>query len=332
MNTATPSRLVALLLIIAALLSGGACRPRINLYPDPGEALKEFTLEGEGREKILLIHLRGALSTSPDSGLITVAPSPVQEVISRLAKSAEDKQVKAVILAIHTPGGTVTASDILHQHVLRHKQRTGQKVVALLMDLATSGGYYIATAADSILAHPTTITGSVGTVFIRPDLEGLMGKIGVQAEVVKSGKYKDIFSIFRHSTEEERAIMQELISQLNSRFLDVVRKGRNLDETRLQTVAQASVLTAPQAQALGLVDGIGYFQEALEKAKEIARLDKAKLVVYRREEFKGDTAYNSLTNATPLRGAALVDLGASGLLQSLEPGFHYIWLPALVGE
>ncbi len=332
MNIAISPRLVAPLLILAALLLCGACRPKINLYPDPGEALKEYTLEGEGRDKVLLVHLRGMLSTSPDSGLISVAPSPVQEVISRLAKAAEDKQVKAVILAINTPGGTVTASDILHQQILRHKRHTGQKVVALLMELATSGGYYAATAADHIVAHPTTITGSVGTVFIRPDLEGLMEKIGVQAEVVKSGKYKDIFSMFRHSTEEERDIMQELISQLNNRFLEVVLQSRKLDHERLQTVAQANVLTAHQAQALGLVDDIGYIQEALAKTKELALLDKAKLVVYRREAFKDDTAYNSLTNAAPLRGAALVDLGTSRLMQSLEPGFHYLWLPALGGE
>ena len=330
----TRSRIIPMLsrLLMAALLLCGACQPRINLFPDPGEALKEYTVEGEGSDKILLVHIRGMLSTSPNSGLISEAPSQVQEVVSRLALAAEEKDIKAIVLVIHTPGGTVTASDILHQQILRHKQRTEQKVVALLMGLATSGGYYIATAADRIVAHPTTITGSVGTVFIRPDLTGLMDKLGVQAEITKSGKYKDIFSMFRHSTEEERCMMQNMIDELNTRFLDAVRQGRHLDEEKLRKAAGASVLTASQAKDLGLVDSIGYSQEAMAAAKELAGLDKAKVVVYRRSKFKDDTVYNSLTNASSMHAPALVDVGVSGIMQSLEPGFHYIWLPALGGE
>lgn len=333
----TPPRALAVAVIL--LLLTGACSPKINIVRDHSEPLKEYTLQGTSRGKILLIHVRGFIGTAPRSGLLREDPSLVQEVSARLRKAADDEQVKAVVLAIDSPGGSVTASDILYQQIMRHKQKTGQKVVALLMGLAASGGYYTAAAADRIMAHPTTITGSIGTVFIRPDLAGLMDKIGVQAEVTKSGKYKDISSWFRHSDKEERKLLQQMIDRLNARFLEVVQTRRKLTEQQLATVAQAGVYTADQARELGLVDAEGYAQDAFDLAASLAGLDNQKdkdeavtVVTYRREEFADDTAYNTM--ALTLSPASLPSLtslpvldNASQALQALEPGFHHIWLP-----
>lgn len=314
------------LILLATVLFVSACQPKINIFPDQSEPLEEFTLQGDGADKILLVQVNGTISTSSRSGLLVERPSLVQEVTSRLRKAAEDDAVKAVVLAIDTPGGSVTASDILYEEIMRHKQKTGNKTVALLMGLAASGGYYTAVAADSIIAHPTTITGSIGTIYIRPDVAALMNKIGVKAEVTKSGKYKDISSWFRDSTEEERAIMQQMINQLNARFLELVRTRRQLDDTRMHTIAQARVFTAAQARELGLVDGIGYAQEAFDQAKKLAGLEKdAKVVTYRRREFADDTPYNNMEAA--LGGKSPLMEGAGRLLQALEPGFHYLWLP-----
>lgn len=318
-------RLLATLACILLLCSG--CSPKINIMRDHSEPLKEYTLQGEGRDKILLVHLRGFISSSPGTGLLSQDPSEVQEIAARLRKAADDDNVKAVVLAIDSPGGSVTASDILYQQIRRHREETGQNVVALLMGVAASGGYYAAAAAETIIAHPTTVTGSVGTIFIRPDLAGLMHKIGVQAEVTKSGKYKDISSWFRHSSEEEREMLQKMIDQLNARFLEVVRTSRKLDDTRLTEVAKANVFTASQAMELGLVDSVGYAQDAFDKAAALAGMDKdPKVVTYRRQEFADDTPYNTLTNSLHTPELGLLD-GASRILQALEPGFHHLWLP-----
>jgi len=313
--------------LVALVLACGACSPKINIVRDHSEPLKEYTLQGSSRDKVLLVHVRGFIGASPRTGLLSEDPSLVQEVSARLQKASEDEDVKAVVLAIDSPGGSVTASDILYQQILRHKKKTGATVVALLMGVAASGGYYAAAAADSIMAHPTTVTGSVGTIFIRPDLAGLMDKVGVQAEVTKSGKYKDISSWFRHSSEEERAMMQEMIDNLNARFLEVVRSSRGLDEARMVEVAKAGVYTADQALTLGLVDSLGYAQDAFDAAISMAGLDPdATVVAYRREKFADDTPYNTMAY-TMQAGELGILGGASQLLQSLEPGFHHLWLP-----
>lgn len=339
MNTSAPSRSscarrAALLLLLPLLLGlGAACSPKINIVRDHSEPLQEYVLQGKGRDKIVLIHLRGTISTSPRSGLLSEDPSPVQEVTSRLRKAARDEAVKAVVLAIDSPGGSVTASDILYEEIKRYKRESKAKVVALLMGLAASGGYYAAVAADRIVAHPTSITGSIGTVYIRPDLVGLMEKVGVQAEVTKSGKYKDISSWFRHSSEEERTIMQEMIDQLNARFLKLVQENRKLGETQLKEVAGARVFTAEQALELGLVDSLGYADDAFALAGKLAGLGKGlgadaeevKVVAYRREKFADDTPYNAFATSLDTPAWPLMD-GASRVMRALEPGFHYLWL------
>ncbi len=319
-----------LILCLTLLFTTAACSPKINLIKDHSEPLEEYTLEGKGRSKILLVPVQGSIGIAPRMGLIADSPSLVHEVTARLRKAAEDKDLRAVLLFIDSPGGSVTASDILHQELLRFKQETGKPLTALLMGLAASGGYYAAAAADKIVAHPTTITGSIGTIFIRADLKGLMGKVGVEAEVTKSGEFKDISSWLRHSTPEERQLMQDMLDQLNARFLAVVQQSRNLTPERLQDVSDARVLTAEQARELGLVDAVGYTRDALALTAQLAGLDmetdKPRIVTYRRAEYADDTAYNTLQAGAGNPTLPFMD-GAARLLKTLEPGFHYLWLP-----
>jgi protease IV len=171
-------RKMFLVVAISVLISSGCGAPQVKLFTDSTDPLKEFTLEGKTREKILIIPIRGLISTAPDEGLLSTKPSLVQEVVSQLKRAEDDKNIKAIILQIGSLGGTVTASDILYHEIKRLKEKNEIKIVAVLMDIATSGGYYIALPADLIVAHPTTVTGSVGVVLIRPDLTVLMEKIG----------------------------------------------------------------------------------------------------------------------------------------------------------
>ncbi len=274
----------------------GCTAPKIRLFPSQADPLKEFTLEGKAKQKILVIPVRGIISNAPREGFIRTRPSMVQEVVSQLRLAEEDKDVKAVIFKIDSPGGSVTASDILYNEIEVFKKRTGAKVVAAMMGLTASGGYYISLPADYILAHPTTITGSIGVIFRRPRVTGLMKKVGIDLEVNKSGKNKDIGSPFRAATAEEEKIFQDLTDRLAVRFVDLVVRHRHLEPDIIAEISSARVYLANEALELGLVDEIGYLETAVLQAKKLARLpEDAKVVVYRRTEYPDDNLYNTST-------------------------------------
>jgi protease-4 len=302
------------------------CAPRIVLLGDQTQPLREFTLQGSEKGKVLVITVKGKISDDPEQDLLGKKPSMVQEIVSQLRHAEKDPQVKALLLKIDSPGGSVTASDILYHEIAAFKDRTGIKVVASMMDLAASGGYYIALPADYIVAHPTTLTGSVGVIFLQPKVEGLMEKIGVGLDVNKSGKNKDIGSPFRPSTAEEKRILQDLTDKLGQRFLDLVKKHRGIEGKSLEEVATARVFLGEDAKRLGLVDELGYLSDAVEKSKSLAGLPAdARVVVYRRDEYANDNLYNPATSWAGVRYPALIDLGLPASMSHLTTGFYYIW-------
>jgi protease-4 len=320
-----------MMLILPPLL-GGCVKAKFSLFPDSGEPLEEYTIEGSAREKILVIPIRGVLADSPRESLLRSRPSVVQEVVSHLRKAERDEDIKALLLKVDSPGGTVTASDLLYHEIMRYKEESGVKVVAALMGVAASGGYYVSLAADTIVAHPTTITGSVGVIFIKPKVAGLMGKLGVDVEVDKSGKNKDMGSPFRNSTDEEREIARSLIQGLAGRFLTLVETHRTIEPVGLHDVASARVYLAEEALKLGLVDQVGYLDDAVDRAKMLAELpDDARVVVYRRTEYSDDNLYNSNVAFSDGGTLKLVDLGMLESLNALPTGFYYLWLPAANG-
>jgi protease-4 len=309
-----------------ALVLWGCGGPEIKLFTDATDALEEFTLEGDAREKILIIPVRGIISGSPDEGLLAVKPSVLQEVVSQLQKAERDKNVKGVILQICTLGGTVTASDILYHEIKGFRKRKDIKIVALLMDVATSGGYYIALPADLIIAHPTTVTGSVGVVFIQPDLTRLMEKIGLRVNVNKSGENKDMGAFFRETTPEEEAIIQQVVDKMGNRFVELVSKHREIGGEKLSRVASAQIMMADDAEKIGLVDRIGYMQDALDDIKKLGGLpENARVVVYRRSHYPDDNYYNPLTMNIGSKTFNLLDLSMDKTLGLLPPGFYHLW-------
>ncbi len=321
-----PLKILSLLCLLSLLCAG--CSPKISLISGPKESLEEQILSGSSSPKVLLLPIRGMLSTSPGSGLVTTRPSIVHEITARLNKAAKDDDVKALVLSIDSPGGTATASDILYESILRFKQKTGAKVVAILLEVAASGGYYTAAAADRIVAHPTTLTGSIGTIFIRPDAAGLMDKLGIRAEVTKSGELKDMGSFMRGSTPKEQAMFQTIIDQMNARFLKVVSTSRHLTPQQLATVRDGRIMTASQALDLGLVDSLGYASDALKLAKQLAGLpEDAKVITYRREEYEDDSPYNTILNQTPTSPSLIRTGLPDGLLSVPHTGFYYLWAP-----
>jgi protease-4 len=325
-------RRIVWIMAILPLLAGGCVKAKFSLFPDSSDPLEEYTIEGSAREKILVIPIRGVLADSPRESLLRSRPSVVQEVVSHLRKAEEDEDIKALLLKVDSPGGTVTASDLLYHEIMRFKEHSGAKVVASLMGVAASGGYYVALPADFIVAHPTTVTGSVGVVFIKPKVSGLMEKLGLDVEVDKSGKNKDMGSPFRNSTDEEREIAQSLIDGLAGRFLRLVETHRSMGPVRLHNVASARIYLADEALTLGLVDQIGYLDDAIGRAKKLAELpDDARVVVYRRTEYSDDNLYNSNVAVSDSGSLRLMDLGILESLNVLPSGFYYLWLPAAHG-
>jgi len=317
---------ILIALVVISLIFVGCTAPKIRLFPSQADPLKEFTLEGKADQKVLVIPVRGVISDAPREGFVRTRPSMVQEVVSQLRRAEDDKEVKAVILKIDSPGGSVTASDILFNEILTFKERTGAKVVVAMMGVAASGGYYISLPADYIIAHPTTLTGSVGVIFLRPKVIGLMEKIGVGVEVNKSGINKDMGMPYRPATAEEKKILQRMTDSLGIRFVDLTTKHRNLDPAVAAKIATARIYLAYEALELGMVDEIGYLDQAISKAKQLAGLpDNASVVVYRRTEYPDDNIYNT---STRYGGGDLSLISVDLLPESLNQfrtGFYYLW-------
>jgi len=325
------NQLRLMVLILASIvMMGGCAAPQVKLFSDASDPLRESTLQGTEKGKVLVVPLRGVISTRPEEGTMRTMPSMVQEVVSQLRMAEKDKEIKCLLLTVDSPGGTATASDVLYNEILAYKERTKVKIVVSMMDIAASGGYYVSLPADVIFAHPTTITGSIGVVFMRPNVTGLIDKIGFTMDVNKSGKNKDMGSPFRRPTAEEIQMLQELTDGLADRFLTLVAKHRGLEEATLSTVSTARVYLPDEAKALGLIDKIGYLDEALAEAIEISGLpEKAKVVAYRRTVFPNDNLYNPLTTRSRIQARPLLDLGIQNTATHLSPGFYYVWTPAL---
>ena len=321
-----------LLPLLIWLVFSGCAAPRITLVTGDSVPLREVTLEGTETEKVVVIPVRGKIDDNPKVGLFQDKPSMLQEFVAQLRKAEQDEQVRAILLKIDSPGGSVTASDLLYHEIAALKNRTGKKVVAVLMNVAASGGYYMALPADYIIAHPTTLTGSVGVIFLQPKVTGLMEKIGVGVDVSKSGKNKDMGSPFRQTTPDEKIMFQQLTDRLAKRFLDLVRQHRKLDKQALAEVATARIYLADEALDRKLVDQVGYLNDAVDKARNIAGLStESRVVVYRRSEYPNDTVYNTRTSWEGGQGMSLVELDLPASMSDMQAGFYYLW-PAAAGQ
>ena len=296
----------------------------INLPPRPGP-LQEEVLSGTGSAKVLLVDLSGVISAREERDLYR-RPGMVAEIKEVLDVAAEDEDVKALVIRVNSPGGTVTASDVLYHELRSFKARRKIPVVASIMDLGTSGGYYVACAADTIVAHPSSVTGSIGVIMLTMDASGLLEKIGVQANAVVSGPKKDMGSPLRPMTADERRVFQGVIDGFYERFLAVVQEGRpRLGAAQIRTLADGRIYSGTQARELGLVDEVGYLDDAIDLARQAADLDEARVVTYRRPGEYRNNIYSSFLGGAP--AALLGNLDTMSLLRTGTPQFMYLWMP-----
>lgn len=286
------------ILTVLAILAGIALLLGVALVV----ILKVFTPASSSlfSEKIGVIQIEGRIS---DSRVIT----------SQLVKFKKDKGIKAIILRINSPGGGVGPTQEIYREVI--KAGKTKKVIASMGSVAASGGYYIASAADKIVANPGTITGSIGVLmeFIR--LEDLLNKIGVNLEVLKSGEFKDIGSPHRKLTPQERELLNALVADIQRQFVEDVATGRNLSVEEVQKIADGRIFSGAQAKELGLVDVLGNFQDTVEIAKDMAGIKGEVALVYPK---RGKLPLWDLLLETATRFV-------TQMLQRMKPQLEYRW-------
>lgn len=314
-------------LIVAALLLQGCTLVNVDLQPRI-HALEEETVEGKGKAKILLMDVSGVLSDEQTGPLLGSAPPRVPivaRVREELQKAEDDDSVKALIVRINSPGGTITASDLIYHEIDTFKTRRKIPVVAVTMDVAASGGYYAALAADTIFALPTTVTGSIGVIMLTVNAHGLMEKIGVAPLAIKSGEMKDAGSPFRPLTPQERAVFQTVIDDMYGRFVTLIARSRKISDDRVRAFADGRIYTAEQAKALGLIDEIGYMDAVVAAARKAAGVEEARVVMYQRPKDYRANYYSVAPAPTPGLAASLQQLTA--VVSGSGPRFLYLWWP-----
>lgn len=290
--------------------------------PDP---LVETIVSGETGQKILMVQLDGVLSGKPQSdSIFSPGESRIARLREELDRARKDDSVHALLLRINSPGGTASASDVIYSEIARFKQERGIPVVAQLMGIAASGGYYVAQAADHIVAQPTTVTGSIGVIFGGVNLTGLMEKVGIENQTLVSGPYKDAGSMTRRMSSEERAQLQSVLDDLFTRFLSVVGTGRpELDPATVDRLADGRIYSAAQALENGLVDELGGLSDAVAAAEEAAGLSSSRVVTYHRPHEYRSNLYSVASPPVSL------DFQWSTEWRKLlpSPTFLYLWTP-----
>ncbi|MEW6570869.1 MAG: signal peptide peptidase SppA [Nitrospirota bacterium] len=232
-------------------------------------------------EKVALIRVEGPIFDSKD-------------VIDELKGHMKNSSVKAVILRIDSPGGAVAPAQEIYEEI--KKSVSKKKIVVSMGSIAASGGYYIAAPASRIVANPGTLTGSIGVIMEIPNIEGLMNKIGVKTEVIKSGEHKDIASIFRGIRKEEREILQNVLENVHEQFIEAVAEGRKIEVEQVKKFADGRIFTGEQALKEGLVDELGNLEDAIKVAARLAGIKGEPVVISKKEKF---SLINLLRNSVP---------------------------------
>ena len=284
--------------------------------------ITEKVVEGSGEDKVAIISIKGVLTSESAEGLLMEKPSIVEVVEQQLKHAGKDVHVKAILLEIDSPGGGITASDIIYNNVIKFKTDTKKKVVVYMQDVAASGGYYIASAADAIVAHPTTITGSIGVIMPLVNVAGLINRYGIVDNSITSGNMKEMGSPLKLMTPEETAILKSIIDEMYMQFVTVVSTGRKMDVEAVKKIADGRVYTGKQALANGLVDQLGYLEDAIEVTKKMAGLTTASIVRYERPYGLADLL-GIMTNVIARKSTIKLDIPQFHEQDNSKP--MYLW-------
>ena len=318
----------ALLVLFLWILSG-CTLANVSLVQKTAP-LEEKLLEGAGNSKILLIDLDGVITFEEEKGYLNLSTRPSKVAFFReaLRKAEKDPDVAGLIVRINSPGGSVAASDTIYHEIMNFKQKRKIPVVAYITELCASGGYYVASASDRIIASPAAVTGSIGVIAMKINLEGLFSKIGVSGETYKSGPKKDFWSPFRASTPEEKKMLQDLINRFYERFVAVVYANRQklLTEAEVKTLADGRILAAGEALEKKLIDQVAYLDETIGMMKQELNIKQAKVITYARPENFKSNIYSEMPQQGP-QVINLISINAEDLALFSGVRFMYLWNP-----
>lgn len=274
-------------LIVAFLVVMGVLSVRVVNKPGNTNSLRGSAVVG-------VIEINGVLGGEATS-LLTGSSADSSRIMKAIRTAAKRPDIKAVVVRINSPGGTAVAAQEIGIE-LDKLRKTGKPVVTSMGDVCASGGYWIACSSDYIVANGTTLTGSIGAIMETTNLEGLYDKLGIKQEVFKSGKHKDIGSATREITPQEREILQAVVSDSYTQFLNQVKKGRQgkIDPPELEDIADGRVFTGETAVQLGLVDSLGNYYDAVKQAEDMAGITEESRI----EVLNAEKLWDSLVLGT----------------------------------
>jgi protease IV len=311
-----------------AVVRGGV-EVKLPSAVDPGEMISTVVRAGHtpgACARVALVDVDGLLFNQNFGSLYSVADNPLAAFRDKLAAAAADPQVAAVVVRINSPGGSVTTCDIMAEELRQFRAQTRKPAVACLMELATSGAYFIASETDRIVAHPTSLTGGLGVVYNHYNLQDAMAQLNVVASPVKSGAKIDMGTVTGPLDDETRALLQQMADSYRDYLHRRVKERRGTMTLRdLQTVQDGRVVLASHALALHLVDRLGYLADAIAEAEGLAGVSGAEVVVFHRTGFPARSLYAITPNPAPLSDA--VPFSFPGLDRSKLPTFMYLWQP-----
>ncbi len=308
----------------------GSLEVKVPPIPDAGPLLTTVVRPsplGPQAPRVAILDVDGLILNQNPTGLLSLGENPVAAFREKLQAAACDARVKAVVLRINSPGGGVTASDILAEDLRKFRLETGKPVVACLMDLATGGAYYLAIGADILVAHPTTITGGVGAILNLYNLDDAMGAMNISAVPLKSGKMVDMGNItIRETMNESRGLLQEMTDGFGRRFQDRVARLRPaISPADRKLIDDGRVVVAAKAVEMRMVDRLGYLDDAIGEAERLGSASGSEVVQYRRAGTQAQNLYGIAPNV-PV-GSDLFPLSLPGLERSKMPTFLYLWQP-----
>lgn len=297
---------------------------------------------GTPTAKVAMIDVRGLIADVSTPTLLGDGPNPVDEVVMRLMAAEQDSSVKAVVLRINSPGGTVTASDILYREVESFRSRTKKPVVVSMGEIAASGGYYLSLAGDRILAEPTTLTGSIGVIIPSFNFSEGLNRIGIKSRSIKSGANKDLANPFEPIREPQYAVLQQVVDEFYAKFKGlVVQRRPGLKAENLADATDGRIITGARAAELGLVDELGGVRDAFTIAKELAGIKAGTLVKFSFGPAEGTRSPYAAARSGDQRPVLMNGAGGTELnlvqvrLDAAGPsgasagsaGVYYLWAP-----
>jgi protease-4 len=325
--------------LLVSMVSGCSAPSFLVTPVSSSQTLNEEVVQEErgfGAGKIAIIEVEGMLANARVGGLLQAGENKLSLFTQELEKAETDPDVKAIVLRVNSPGGTVTTSDTMYQQIKRFKAHTHKPVIACTQEVTASGAYYVCCAADRIVAHPTSVVGSIGVIFSNFDATDGLAKLGIQSRAVHSGTLKEMGSPFKHETPLEQRVMQEMVNEYYIRFTSVVKSNRpNVQETPPPPPAKdpsdyagvfsGRVWSGAKAVELGLADQLGLLDDAIDVARSAARAPRAKAVLYKRPYGYSGSIYAE--TETPRPQANVIQLNLPGAQSILPTGFYYLWQP-----